>query len=137
MWSFLDEGQPGYRTVIQMRRLVYFRPSVYLNRMLGRLSGLDSPWRKWLLRFALVSFVGLYSLGLLPHHHSAAPDDLNCPVCHAVSGLTDLTGHFSPPGIQHIRHVLQLLLVLPWLIVAIACTDKFLLLKRSRAPPLP
>ncbi len=104
--------------------------------MRARFESQRSALCKWLLRLALVSFVGLYSIGLLPHTHAAAaPDDLNCPVCHVVSGLQNLTGNSSPPAFQLTHYVLQLLLVLPWLIVAIPRAGKALLLKQSRAPP--
>ena len=118
-----------------MRRLVYFKLSVYLNRMQSRIPGFGARWRKWVLRFALVSFVGLYSLGLLPHHHSAVPDDLNCPVCHAVSGLDKLTGDSGAPGIQLTLHVVLLLLLLPWVPSVLARSDKLLLLRQPRGPP--
>ena len=103
--------------------------------MRSRFPILGSPWRKWILSFALLSFVGLYSVGLLPHNHRAVLDKLNCPICHVVGGLAKLTAHSSPPGIQLVSHVLPLLLVLPRVPAAVARTDKFLFLKQSRAPP--
>ena len=104
--------------------------------MVGYPAIAKSAWRRWFFRFALVSLIGLYSTGLLPHTHTAAvPDDLNCPVCHAVSGLQNLTGNSSPPAFQLTHYVLQLLLVLPWLIVVVPRTGKVFLLKQSRAPP--
>jgi len=107
----------------------------YLNRMTRGFLMFGSLWRKWVLRFALLSFVGLYSLGLLPHHHAAVADDLNCPVCHAVNSLTNLAGDSSPPGFQFTSFVLQLLLVLAWAPAVVARNDKLLLLKHPRAPP--
>jgi hypothetical protein len=92
-------------------------------------------WRKWIISFALLSFVGLYSVGLLPHNHRAVLDKLNCPICHVVGGLAKLTAHSSPPGIQLVNHILPLLLVLPWVPAAVVRNDKFLFLKQSRAPP--
>src|ERR1700733_14059341 len=103
--------------------------------MHSRFLSLGSVWCKWLFRLALISFVGLYSLGLLPHHADSTPDDLKCPICQAVAGLTNLTGHSSPPGLKLVSCVLQILLVLSWAVVTVARTDKVLLLKQSRAPP--
>ncbi len=106
--------------------------------MRARSSSLRSSWCKWLFRLALVSFVGLYSIGLLPHKHAASiPDELNCPVCHAVNGLTKLTGNSNPPGLEVTAFVLQVLLVLGWAPTVLPRAAKLLSHQRARAPPLP
>jgi hypothetical protein len=124
-----DERAPG--------QLVYFRQLEYLDCMQARFSSLRSPWCKWLFRLALLSFVGLYSIGLLPHKHAAPiPDELNCPVCHAVNGLTKLTGNSNPPSLEVTAFVLQVFLLLVWTPFVLPRASKILSHKRARAPPL-
>ena len=95
-----------------------------------------SFWCKWIFRLALISFVGLYSIGLLPHKHAAAiPDELNCPVCHAVNGLTKLSSSTNSPGLVLAGYAFQLLLVLPWVALLIVRSKEFPSSKRARAPP--
>ena len=95
-----------------------------------------SSWCKWIFRLALISFLGLYSIGLLPHKHAAAiPDELNCPVCHAVNGLTKLSASTNSPGLVPAGYVLQLLLVLPWVALLLVRPKAFPSSKRARAPP--
>jgi hypothetical protein len=118
--------------------LVYLRRLEYLAPMRARSSLLRSSWCKWLFRLALVSFVGLYSIGLLPHKHAASiPDELNCPVCHAVNGLTKLTGNSNPPGLAVTAFVLLVLLVLAWAPMVLPRAAKILSHQRARAPPFP
>ena len=98
---------------------------------------INSPfWRKWLLRLALMSFFGLYSVGLLPHDHHAAVDDANCPVCHVVSGLASLAASSGPADSGLANPFMQLLLVLPWVPAAIVVVSRSYSLRHSRAPPL-
>lgn len=40
-------------------------------------------WRRWLVLFALVCAVSLYSIEAT-HDHRTAQDQLRCPVCHVV-----------------------------------------------------
>jgi len=95
-----------------------------------------SFWRRWILRITLLSFVGLYGLVLLPHHHPLNEvNDHDCVVCHAVSGLGQLTGNASPATPHHADYVLKVVLVLPWVPATIARSDRRLLLRHSRAPP--
>jgi len=95
-----------------------------------------SFWRRWILRITLLSFVGLYGLVLLPHHHPLNEvNDHDCVVCHAVSGLGQLTGNASPATPHLADYALKVVLVLPWAPASIVCTDRLLLLKHSRAPP--
>src|SRR5436309_1963942 len=104
--------------------------------MLDRFGLLRSTGCKWLFRLALVSFVGLYSIGLLPHQHaSSIPDELNCPVCHAVNSLTQLAGHSHPPAFGPLAFVLQVLFVLAWPSLVLPRAAKFLSHRRARAPP--
>jgi len=122
----------------RIRLLVYFQHLEYRNFMPARFSSLRPSWCKWLFRLALVSFVGLYSIGLLPHKHAASiPDKLNCPVCHAVNGLTELTGNSNPPGLEITAFVLQVLLVLAWASMVFPRAAKILSHQRARAPPFP
>jgi hypothetical protein len=106
--------------------------------MQSRFPTVGSAWCKWLFRLALVSFVGLYSIGLLPHKHAASiPGELNCPVCHAVNGLTDLTGNSNSASMGLAGFALQLLLVLIWVPMAFPRATKILTSQRARAPPFP
>lgn len=106
--------------------------------MHARLLSLRSSWCRWLFRLALVSFVGLYSIGLLPHKHAASiPDELNCPVCHAVNGLTKLTGNSNPPSLELPIFFLQILLVLACASPVLPRTIKIHAHNRARAPPFP
>lgn len=93
-------------------------------------------WRRWVFRFALVSFVGLYSIGLLPHSHGIDAGE-NCAVCHAVQGLSSLSADFSPPKLEFRAPVLHVLLVLPRMAAAFDRPEKLFSPQRSRAPPLP
>jgi hypothetical protein len=105
--------------------------------MHARFLSLRSSWCKWLFRLALVSFVGLYSIGLLPHKHAASiPDELNCPVCHAVNGLTKLTGNSHAPGLEVPAFCMQILLVLAWVSLVVPRAPKIRSHNRARAPPL-
>jgi hypothetical protein len=108
----------------------------YFSQMLDGIYMLGPTWRKWILRFVLLSFVGLYSVGLLPHEHANLQSDQDCPICHVVSTLSNLAAHSSPPGLQLTAHFLLLLLVLSWVPAVVARTDKHLFFKRSRAPPV-
>jgi hypothetical protein len=51
-------------------------------------------WRRWLVVFALICTVGLYS-DALTHHHETNAQRLSCPVCH-VAGHNGLEV-FTPP----------------------------------------
>jgi hypothetical protein len=118
------------------RVLVYSWRLEYLIQMSRTLGIVGSSWCKWIFRLALISFVGLYSIGLLPHKHAAAiPDELNCPVCHAVNGLTKLSASTNSPGLVLAGYVFQLLLVLPWVALLLVRSKEFPSSKRARAPP--
>jgi len=110
---------------------------MYLNRMARRLWMHGAFWRKWILRVALLSFVGLYGLGLLPHHHPLeAVDDADCSVCHAVSGLASLAGDSGPADSGLASPFMQVLLVLSWVPAAFVVISRSYSLRLSRAPPL-
>src|SRR5260221_14446901 len=99
--------------------------------MPGRPTHLSSRARRWFLALALLSFLGLYSIGLLPHHHPAG-GELNCPICHVVGHLEKFTGDFGKAQFDALASPLKLLLILPSLRPSSAPHQAFFLLPPSR-----
>ena len=88
-------------------------------------------WRAWLLLWALLCAVGLYSIEAT-HNHRTAADDLRCPVCHVVghNALDSTTPDLKPALIP----VLMFFLLLP-ASVAVQSRRYFFLKPQTRAPP--
>jgi hypothetical protein len=103
--------------------------------MPSRISGFIARWRRSMLVCMLLACAGVYSLGLLPHDHAATLDDLNCPVCHAVSGLNTMSGDTAEPVLLPVNPLIGWLLLLPWVPITLARSDKLLRLRQSRGPP--
>jgi hypothetical protein len=88
-------------------------------------------WRAWLLLWALVCAVGLYSIEAT-HNHRTAADDLRCPVCHVVghNALDSATPDLKPALIP----ALLLFVLLP-ATVTVRSRRFFFPKPQTRAPP--
>jgi hypothetical protein len=119
---------------MSLRHKYVFYRLANLGQMPTRLQIVSLAWRRWIFCLALVSFIGLYSAGLLPHRHDRISDKLDCPVCHVVHELSSFTADFEPPRLEIPLPVLQLLLVVSSLVIAAARHER-LLSALPRAPP--
>ena len=91
--------------------------------------------RRWSLALALLSFVGLYSATLLPHHHEVVGGDVKCPICHVVGHLENLSTNLDSSGPVTAGPAVWLLLMLSWPRAAAAGRPSYFLLPPSRASP--
>lgn len=75
-------------------------------------------WQRWALQWALLCFLGFYSLGALPHQHAGLAGDLDCPVCH-VAGHQSLDAPSAAASAPAITLIFLLFLALPALVAAV------------------
>ncbi|MEW5792561.1 MAG: hypothetical protein ACOY4L_01120 [Pseudomonadota bacterium] len=75
-------------------------------------------WQRWALQWALLCFLGFYSLGALPHKHTSVLGELDCPVCH-VAGHQSLDTPSTAGSMPTVVMVFLLLLALPGLAVVV------------------
>jgi hypothetical protein len=100
--------------------------------MIRGLEKLFPRGRRWLLLWALLSFLGFYSTGAL-HNHENAAAELACPVCHVASHQAiDTPSPDIAPLVVSL--VLIFLLPRPQRIVQTACGIEFR--PPSQAPPI-